>query len=79
MHSSSIVALGVPRAKKLGRIQSIGSQRVRQDRRELACMHILYTFSIVDEAEVFFFVLFCFVLFLMEFLCFLHDPMNVGN
>ena len=36
----SILAWRIPWTEKIGRLQSIGSQRVRCDSRDLACMHM---------------------------------------
>ena len=42
---SSTLACGIPWTEEPGRLQSTGSHRGRQDRIDLACMHICVTQS----------------------------------
>ena len=42
---SSILAWKIPWTEEPGRLQSIGSQRVRQDWSDLACTHSIFTFQ----------------------------------
>ena len=68
---SGILAWRIPWTEEPGRLQSIGSGRVGQDRSDLACMHA----SIFLDSEFRLFSLFCLLYTMLElrFVCtYLH-------